>query len=591
VDRAAEEDPEVESLAIAGRHREAAALAHGRGDRLRAFALAIEAGDRPLQERLADEIAAAPGLAARAGAIAVRARSPYAEALVARAIGALADAESSFARAQAWPEVAALRRARGDLAGAGRALERRIEQAPDDEAARAALAEILLASGRPKAALAVAPQKAPIRTQALEALGLREGGEARGGDHGRLLFGRYEVVREVASTPSSRVLEALDRLDRAAPRVALKIFTGVAHVGVGRDALLRFRREIEILTHLETASVQRPRAVYDEGPTLVLPWASGGSVADLLRAQGPPSPRRAVEIVGRVLDALEAAHRRGIIHRDVKAENVLLDEIGGVYLADFGVAHLADASATATAGAIGSLRSMAPEQRRGESATVRSDLYAVGVLLSDLLGIEEASELESEGAASPVPRPVAAILARLTAASADERPASAADVREALSTIDWPETSFGVRSRDAPASARPSANIGGRYGRRGDLRVDLRLGRAELWIPPSDARWSLAVVLVDEEDPMLPRVLGVVRPGDDAAGALRIEEPSGDRMVGPLEPEERSAIAATIARLHARGVAHGDLERSIARSARGIVLAFPRAIGTIEDDRRAVARL
>src|SRR5262249_30673821 len=147
-----------------------------------------------------------------------------------------------------------------------------------------------------------------------------------------------------------------------------------------------FRREVEVLSKIDAQTVLKPRALLDEGPTVVLPWLSGGNLDELL-ARGRPTARRAAEIATRVLEALDAAHRRGLVHRDVNPAHVLLDEAGGAYLADFGVAHLGDASATATAGVIGTIRFMAPEQRLGEPATPRSDLYAVGVILGDLLGV------------------------------------------------------------------------------------------------------------------------------------------------------------------------------------------------------------
>src|SRR6202040_1575115 len=86
-----------------------------------------------------------------------------------------------------------------------------------------------------------------------------------------------------------------------------------------------------------------------------------------------------------VLSALGEAHRLGVLHRDVKPANVLFDDAGVARLGDFGVAHLGDLSTTATAGVIGTLAYMSPEQREGRPATAESDVYAVGAILFEML--------------------------------------------------------------------------------------------------------------------------------------------------------------------------------------------------------------
>src|SRR5206468_5219088 len=135
-------------------------------------------------------------------------------------------------------------------------------------------------------------------------------------------------------------------------------------------------------------------------------------------ARGPVAPDRAAEIVARVLQALEAAHRRGIVHRDVKPANVLLDEVGGAYLADFGVAHLGDASSTATAGLLGTLRYMSPEQKMGTPATDRADVYAAGLVLAEMLG----AQIDRAPIPADVPAEIATLLAELLAEDPARRP-------------------------------------------------------------------------------------------------------------------------------------------------------------------------
>jgi serine/threonine-protein kinase len=125
--------------------------------------------------------------------------------------------------------------------------------------------------------------------------------------------------------------------------------------------------------------------------------AAGGTLRDVLRERGPRSLRRALERHGQVLSALAAAHRRGIVHCDLKPANLMFrrdTDLPGVeiMLGDFGVAHLPDASGQASAGsaagkraaAVGTLAYMAPEQRRGELSPA-ADVYASAVVLFEML--------------------------------------------------------------------------------------------------------------------------------------------------------------------------------------------------------------
>ena len=111
----------------------------------------------------------------------------------------------------------------------------------------------------------------------------------------------------------------------------------------------------------------------------------GGTLERMLTTTGALAPARAVEIASGMLAALGEAHRLGILHRDVKPANVLFDEAGGARLSDFGVAHLGDVSTTATAGVFGTLAYMSPEQREGRPATARSDVFAAGTMLREML--------------------------------------------------------------------------------------------------------------------------------------------------------------------------------------------------------------
>jgi serine/threonine-protein kinase len=154
---------------------------------------------------------------------------------------------------------------------------------------------------------------------------------------------------------------------------------------------------------------------HDGRPYIVMEYLPGGSLADRLHAQGAQPVRRAVEWLGQAAAALDAAHRGGIVHRDVKPGNLLLDHDGRVKVADFGVASAHDLGSFTEAGTVvGTAGYLAPEQARGEQALPASDLYALAVVAYELLTGSRPFERESSTAeamahvSEPVP-PASAI--------------------------------------------------------------------------------------------------------------------------------------------------------------------------------------
>ncbi|MEO6700177.1 MAG: Stk1 family PASTA domain-containing Ser/Thr kinase [Jatrophihabitantaceae bacterium] len=202
---------------------------------------------------------------------------------------------------------------------------------------------------------------------------------------GRVLEGRYRVLERVARGGMSTVYSALDeRLDRP---VAVKVMS--AALSADPAFADRFAREARIaarLAHLNAVSV------YDQGTDgehvfLVMELVKGRTLRDLLRERGVLTPAQAVSIMEPVLGALAAAHRAGLVHRDVKPENILLSDDGAVKVADFGLARAieADASSTRTGLMMGTVAYCPPEQISRGSADARSDVYSAGVMLFELL--------------------------------------------------------------------------------------------------------------------------------------------------------------------------------------------------------------
>jgi hypothetical protein len=150
-------------------------------------------------------------------------------------------------------------------------------------------------------------------------------------------------------------------------------------------ARARIRREAEVLATLDHPGIVRLLDVVDEDDdvVLVMPYLSGGSLHDRVAREGPLDPDVVAVLADRLLDALAAAHRQGIVHRDVKPENVLFTGDGEPRLVDFGVARTSEHTPglTATATVVGTPSFMAPEQARGEPASPASDVFSLGATL------------------------------------------------------------------------------------------------------------------------------------------------------------------------------------------------------------------
>ncbi|HEY0775873.1 MAG TPA: Stk1 family PASTA domain-containing Ser/Thr kinase [Nocardioidaceae bacterium] len=259
---------------------------------------------------------------------------------------------------------------------------------------------------------------------------------------GRVLDDRYRVGPRVARGGMATVYEATDlRLDRVC---ALKIM----HTGLGDDDefAARFVREARHAAKLSHPNVV---AVFDQGDDhgtlfLAMEYIPGHTLRDLIRKEAPMAPRKALALIEPVLSALAAAHQAGMIHRDVKPENVLLANDGRIKVADFGLARAVSAETqhTATGGVlIGTVSYLSPELVVDGKADARSDVYAAGVIIYEMLTGRKPHEGESpiqvaykhvhEDVPPPsdvvpgIPAYVDALVARATARDRSLRPADA----------------------------------------------------------------------------------------------------------------------------------------------------------------------
>ena len=206
----------------------------------------------------------------------------------------------------------------------------------------------------------------------------------------RLLSDRYELGPALGYGGMSEVHGGRDvRLGRD---VAIKVL----RADLARDPQfqVRFRREAQNAAALNHPAIV---AVYDTGeaptsdvplPYIVMEYVAGHTLRDVVRSEGPVDPSRACEMLADVCAALDFSHRHGIIHRDVKPANVMITPSGAIKVMDFGIARaLSDAqpAVTQTAAVIGTAQYLSPEQARGESVDARSDVYATGCVLFELL--------------------------------------------------------------------------------------------------------------------------------------------------------------------------------------------------------------
>ncbi len=205
---------------------------------------------------------------------------------------------------------------------------------------------------------------------------------------GELIAGRYELVELAGTGGMSSVYRAHDQLLER--DVALKVLH--SHFGEDDEYVERFRREAR-----SVAKLSHPHIVTvidrgeDEGRQyIVFEYIDGENLKQLIERTGPLPTRRAVELAITIADALAFAHENGLVHRDVKPQNVLLSPDGDVKVTDFGIARSLDVEhgVTQTGTVLGTSNYLSPEQAGGKTTTPSSDIYSLGVVVYELLTAE-----------------------------------------------------------------------------------------------------------------------------------------------------------------------------------------------------------
>ncbi|MGD8586287.1 MAG: serine/threonine-protein kinase, partial [Chloroflexota bacterium] len=381
-------------------------------------------------------------------------------------------------------------------------------------------------------------------------------------------IGRYEIQKELGRGGMAAVYLATDTLMER--QVALKLM--LPQLTADAQFVARFRREARAVAQLEHRGIT---PVYDYGihhgrPYLVMRYMSGGSLSDLLHGV-PLAPRRASELIDELAPALDFAHQRGVIHRDLKPDNILFDEHGLPYLSDFGIVKMIEGSPqtlTVTGGILGTPAYMSPEQARGNvELDGRSDVYALGVILFEMLAGKKPYKADTPmGLAmmhvlDPIPRLEAfsgavapryqALINKAMAKDRDKRFQTAMELATALKATLSGSAMDTVPPGRPPAAAPGPAGAAGRTGAISPPRPAVQATTGQTAAVPAEKTrrkvpvWMLVIAGV---------VLIACLAGAVAGGALLL---GGDSTPTPTATATRSASPTQTPTMSSPGAA-GD---------------------------------
>lgn len=327
---------------------------------------------------------------------------------------------------------------------------------------------------------------------------------------GTLLAGRYRLDRLVANGGMAQVWEASDETLRR--RVAVKIL----HDHLADPATVaRFRAEgvtAARLTHPGVVSIFDTCS--DDGlDAIVMEYVDGHTLRDMLDRERRLAPEQAIDIAVQIADALAAAHRLGLIHRDVKPANVLVRPDGSVKVTDFGIAKVRDEGGDLTLPGtfLGTAKYLSPEQVEGRPVDARSDVYALGIVLYEMLSGTVPFDGPTDAAialarvqrdprplhevAPDVPPALAAVVGRAMARRPEDRYAGMVELRVALTAVDLSARAPGPLTHHADRTV-----IQPRSDRSGFVESERRWLIPAVFVAVVAVSLSVAAVLIGQSD-------------------------------------------------------------------------------------------
>lgn len=270
---------------------------------------------------------------------------------------------------------------------------------------------------------------------------------------GERINGRYKIIKSIGAGGMAKVYLARDLiLERD---VAVKLMAYNFHND--ENSIRRFKREALATTELVHPNIVNIYDVgEDENPYIVMEYVDGTDLKQYIHDHHPIPYRKSIEIMKQILEAVSYAHQHHIIHRDIKPQNILIDDHGNVKITDFGIAvALSQNSITQTNSLLGSVHYLSPEQARGSMATKKSDIYSLGILLYELLTGDVPFDGESavsialkhfqnelpsiRNIDNRIPQPLENVVLKATAKESGQRYQTIDEMKEDLSTALSPE--------------------------------------------------------------------------------------------------------------------------------------------------------
>src|SRR5215217_6321394 len=347
---------------------------------------------------------------------------------------------------------------------------------------------------------------------------------------GDILANRYVLSDPLGAGGMAEVFLARDRI--LGRDLAVKVLR--EHYAKDASFVGRFRREAQSAAALNHPNVVQ---VYDQGRSedgryyIAMEHVPGGNLKDRIDRAGPLDPAEAARLASQIAEALRVAHERGIVHRDIKPQNVLLDDAGDAKVADFGIALAASRSSSSGTNLLfGTAGYMAPEQAMGEAVGSPSDLYSLGVILYEMLTGE--LPFEAEG-------PLATAMKHVTELPLPPRKRN-------------PSVPEGM---DALVMGLLAKKPEDRYGSAAELAEDLRRAREGLPL-------SFAAAAGYSETVRIPAVAAVPAPGNTEGGAGPVSLQS--------KPRRRKPLGTTLVALAVLLALLGTLGWDLSRTAEGV---------------------